>query len=120
METVTLAEGRVTLYRGDCLDLLAAGAAQGRRRHHRSAVWDWVLKHVGDGHGSRLGGDMGAKKITGCADAGDGLTATRRIREQAELRDLPVIALTAGVMAEGHWNGRWQPRREVGQIDWQP
>jgi len=30
----------------------------------------------------------------------DGLTATRRIREQAELRDLPVIALTAGVLAE--------------------
>jgi len=30
----------------------------------------------------------------------DGLTATRRIRESAELRRLPVIALTAGVMAE--------------------
>ncbi len=30
----------------------------------------------------------------------DGLTATRLIREQAELQTLPVIALTAGVMAE--------------------
>ncbi|MFM8442039.1 MAG: ATP-binding protein, partial [Methylococcus sp.] len=30
----------------------------------------------------------------------DGLTATRRIRAQPELRHLPVIALTAGVMAE--------------------
>jgi len=30
----------------------------------------------------------------------DGLTATRLIREHAELQNLPVIALTAGVMAE--------------------